>query len=331
MRTAVSGPVIRKITIALLSIMAVTLLWVSTAFAIASPTLLQIPTIHGYSNVLETGDKLFIFTYQIEYATIPTDVATSTFMGRFLDGADELQSTAPYAFFNDGYGSGVMSFYFDEAEAIALGITHGGSYTIRLQGSPSFFAVPPVVNNGSIEWQSTLVTKKKLRENMQVIAGALEIVWGVAMVETSPEGDVFSSNGDTYFTNAIPNLRLMAPELFSGRIGTPQFTERDFDTTYIDQLKSFWDNSFLGGVRDQWSSVTKTNGMLLTTIMVVIFNIFIGWVAFKITTRPDFAPLSVAVIWPFAAYMGLTEPALAGIMAALAALGVAWALYLRRA
>src|SRR5690606_4453945 len=150
-------------------------------------------------------------------------------------------------FFANGYGEGVFSFYFTPDQVDSLALVHGGPYTVRLQGSPSLFAVPPTINNGSIEWRHQLVTKLRLREDLVRLAQDLEAAWvvdSVNLIETTPEGNVFTTAGDTYFSNSIPDLRLMIPQLFSGRAVAPRFDEREFDKSYAEQLREFWTGSF---------------------------------------------------------------------------------------
>ncbi len=307
------------------------------AFAIANPDLLQIVSIRAYNNILEATDMLFMVFYRIDYTSPPTERASEAFLARFMDGAIELQSTTPYAFVNDGYSSGIVSFYFDAEAVIAGSLVWEDPYTVRLQGSPSFFATPPIVNSGSIEWTSPLVTKTRFKEHVIDVARDLEVVWAayttpdIIMVQSTPDGILLTLVAEDYFVNSIPDIRIIAPELFSSRTVSPDFVEREFDTTYADDLRTFWDGTSFAENFDTWAALLNMNRMLLTTFILLGFNLLIAYIAFVMTKSPAFTPLTVALIFPIGAYLGMTDMILAALMAAASAVAVSYILFLRRA
>src|SRR5690606_5001303 len=190
---------VRRVILVLLVLVGFTGLLTNTALAIDAPDKLEVIEVKGYSGVIEPGDMLITAHYNIEYTVLPTERASEAFLARLLDGTIELQATSPYPFFANGYGEGVFSFYFTPDQVDSLALVHGGPYTVRLQGSPSLFAVPPTINNGSIEWRHQLVTKLRLREDLVRLAQDLEAAWvagPVNLIETTPEGNVFTAAGE---------------------------------------------------------------------------------------------------------------------------------------
>lgn len=313
------------------------LLTITVASAIANPDEMQLISIRAYESVIETDDMLFVVYYTIDYTSIPSERASEAFLIRFIEGSTELKSATPFAFVNSGYSDGVVSIYFNSAEVATFGLIWENPYTIRLQGSPSLFAVPPVVNSGSIDWTSQLVTKTRFREHTLESARDLEVTWAdftdpdIELVQETPEGTTFTAEGEDYFTNVIANLRVIAPPLFSGRVVTPNFTERTFDTSYSEQLQNFWDGTSFGQNFQTWADLLSVDRLLFTTFLLVLFNLFIAYVAFLVLRSTDFTPLTVAVIFPVGAYIGMTDMILAALMAAAAVIGSVYILYLRRA
>lgn len=305
--------------------------------AISNPDLMEIVIIRAFDSVIEEDDMLFVAYYRIDYETIPTERATEAFIARFIDGTTERQATTPFAFVNQGYSDGVFSFYFSSSDVIDFGLVWEGSYTIRLQGNPSLFPVPTVVNSGSINWTSQLVTLTRFREYILDFARDLEVTWAeftdpdIALIQETPDGTAFTDNGDTYFTNVIPNLRVIMPTLFSGRIVVPDFTERVHNTTYSQDLQNFWDGTSFGNNFQAWADLLNMNRVLLTTLILVAFNIFVAYVSFVVTQQTAFAPLTVAVLFPIGAWIGMTDMILAALMTTLSVVASAYILYLRRA
>ncbi len=306
------------------------------ALAIANPDSLAIVTIRAYDSLVESGDMTFVVYYVIDYASPPTERATEAFMARFFSGSTELQSTSPYAYVNAGYSDGVMAFYFSSSQVTSLGLVWEGGYTVKVQGSPGLFVLPPVVSSGSIEWVNLLVTRTRFKEHVIDAARNLEVTWApltepdIILVQETPEGPAFTNGGDTYFSNSIPNLRIIAPDLFSSRVAVPSFDDRVHDTTYAQDLQTFWDGTSFGQNFDTWADLLGMNRMLLTTLLLAAFNLFVMYITYAITQQAAFAPLTVAVIFPVGAYLGMTDIVLTALMAATSVIATVYILFLKR-
>ena len=68
------------------------------------------------------------------------------------------------------------------------------------------------------------------------------------MIEDSATGKVLTPEGEDYFTNSIPLLRTMCPNLFPATITTPDFTSRGFVEDYYmggdDDERLVWGNNW---------------------------------------------------------------------------------------
>ncbi len=308
------------------------------ALAIASPNSISILTINAFQNTVESNDILFIASYNIDYTSNPTETVTQAFIFRLMDGGTELGSTAPFSFINAGYDGGVVALYFSASDVALIPIVwEGAGYEVRLQGNPSLFASPPVVVNSSIDWNSVLTTKSDLRNLLNDLATDLQLNWAqytepdIELLTTAAAGNVFTQEGEVYFGNVIPNVRIAASGLFTGRTTLPVVTERTFTLSYRDQLLQFWDTSSIGTALQGAADVFNTPRSLITTLGLVAFNVAIIMAMVKANPAAgQIAPLTTAIILPVGAYVGLTDMVFAALIAMFATFGTVFILFLRR-
>ena len=93
----------------------------------------SIDGVNVYRNCLELQDQLYLVKYDIQYTTVPTRPINDTYLVRLRNGAVELATVQPYAYFNDGYDLGFASIYFTSATAPAW----DGAYTMDIMGNPT--------------------------------------------------------------------------------------------------------------------------------------------------------------------------------------------------
>ncbi len=307
--------------------------------SIPDPDFMQIKNTFAYEGTIEATDILYVMHYEIDYSTLPGPLASEAFMFRLMDGVSELRSATPFAFVNDGYSEGVISIYFTAAEVSTLGIVFGASsgYTVRLQGNPNVFSVPPVVESSSINYRSTLFTTSELKDDVEAMARDLETDWAafttpnISLLQATTAGNVFTSDGEDYFTNAILDLILMVPDLFTGRAIAPEFPERQFDLTFRDQLLQFWDSTAFGTTAQTFSDTFGLPRSLVYMFAVLVFMVFIAAMVVLATKSTALVPATVAVIFPMAAYIGLADLIFVALVSALATIGSVYVLWLRRA
>jgi len=220
------------------------LTFVTPCLAINPPDDIDIVGVWAYRNCRETGDQLYLIEYSINYTSMPSETATTAFFGRLMDGTTELASTVPFAYFEKGYGRGVLAIYFDADDAPAW----AGFYTMRFMGNPFLSwngTIPDVSYTPFDVWQDNDlgVTKSIISSRVIYLAHELEDDWGVDVVAVSDAGkDVLTDFGLGYFINVIPYLADVAPYIYaagqshgSGVIA-PDIPVEETRTDYADSL-----------------------------------------------------------------------------------------------
>lgn len=207
-------------------------------FAIDDPGVIQINAIWVYRNCMEDEDQLYLIDYTLGYTpSNPDENVTEAFLVRLMNGAVEIGSTAPYAFYDEGYDRGVVVLYFSAADAPGW----EGAYTMILVGNPTLAwdADPPETSVGTFDlWQDWPIgtTQEILSSRILWLADQLELAWAVDMIETTASGSRLTEYGESYFVNVVPNLREIAPYVFVGQIIQPEVEKREFTEDYADDL-----------------------------------------------------------------------------------------------
>lgn len=215
--------------------------------SIAQPDEISLDGIWAYQNCREDGDQLYLCKYTIDYTTNPDENASEAFLLRYMDGDDTLDSTSPYAYYNAGYGEGVVALYFDADDAP----TWEGIYTMELLGNPfqeweggvPIDSVSAPRDFDAWEDNEMNVTRVIVSGRILDLASELETSWGKDMVTEADSGEqVLASYGAAYFFNVVPYLSDITPNVFaegeeltSGVI-EPEIPDRDPGTGYSDYL-----------------------------------------------------------------------------------------------
>lgn len=200
-----------------------------------------ISSIEAYRNVIETDDQLHIITFDLDiYTTNPAEGADDAWLFRFLDDGVEIASVAPYAYHDDGYDQGVVSFYFDSSDP-DLPTWQSANLDIELVGNPSLewaAGDPPSVTNDN--WQSWTDGTGTIAARIRVLATQLESAWGIDLIEQLQGVNKLTSNGEDYFETAISNLRVIAPDVFSALMVTPDFPSANFTQSRATSTEARW-------------------------------------------------------------------------------------------
>ena len=185
---------------------------------LAIPDVYEIVQALGYGSLIEGNDVLVVVFYQIAYELIP-DAAANTAEAHlisYVSGAGTALSVAPQIYRGLGYGHGAVALYLDAGAATSRSVEWGdGGAIARLLGNPLRFAAIPTTSAG-ITWRnldrSSLALMTDVREIARIMQESPE--WaGVRLIE----GEWLTLDGTSYFEAAIPNLRVIAPELFPAR------------------------------------------------------------------------------------------------------------------
>jgi len=258
--------------------LALAILWLlliaSPVLAIGTPHDLQINSVYVFQHCLETDDQLYLVEYFLDYDVDadpetddnPDENITEAYLGRLMDGVDELGAVAPYAYYDKGYDKGIFAIYFSASDP-DLPIWEG-VYTMKLMGNPTLdwdAGIPSTSVPAFDLWSSSTGitdTQNELAVRILYIADQLELAWGIDMVDSTGAGSYLSSYGETYFTNAIPNIRVMAPRAFVGSITQPEWDYKEPTTTYaedradsvIDTPLDMTDTADWWGISRMWTS-----------------------------------------------------------------------------
>lgn len=309
------------------------------AQAIADPDSITIESVRGYDGVINSGDLLIVVLYDINYTVLPTLAATDAFIGRFFVDNLEVNATEIIAFNDVGYGRGVFSMYFAEADKTAASIEFNNpsaeDYEVILQGKPSAFTDPPVVRTSSITYRSASSTAKLLLTDVADLAESLEndaawIANSFDLITFTVGQKVLTSTGESYFGLAIPNIQIMIPDLFGSSITTPQVFERDFDTAEQDRLLALWDTGPLGAVFSGLGDELQIGTTWVLGLLGAIGVIAAVWLASRLADA-EYGLLTIPFSWPLFIAAGLGSMTALMFVAAIGVIGLFYALFLRRA
>lgn len=132
----------KRISVALLVVLAIVLLGPIVAFAIMPSsvyvpdvTSMTITSVDNYENYLELGDVLSVVNYNVLYSgfKLPSLTIDKTMIGRYMDttGA-EIANVSPYPYFTSGYQHGIFSFYWPASYGKAWNVAD----SVRFDGNP---------------------------------------------------------------------------------------------------------------------------------------------------------------------------------------------------
>lgn len=319
----------KKIIASLFAIIA-SLSVVGDALAIANPNSIIINQVRAYRDVEVDGDLLVIVRYDISYTTLPTETVQEAYIARFLDGATQLATTAPYAFVipNSGYDLGLFGFYFSTEPIPATG------FEVSLQGNPSLFPSSTgnkAVNSG-IEFRSGTLLVVDMRLQAQVLEG----VWKstdptIDIVEGTTEGLRLTTDGEEYFTNSIPNIRDAAGAIFQSNIRQPVIQEDTFTNSYANQIRDYWegtsfDNAFVG-----LADYLDTPKIFLTTAILILVASGIAFYVITATQNSGMGVMSGVVVICIGALVGWTSFQFVALLGLLGALAIGYVIWYQKA
>lgn len=336
----------RKLLLAFAIFMVLFSVWLNVVHAITDPD--SPPTIQeikAYDSVLDDGDLLVVVEYDLEYASIPSEPINDTYLGRFFRGIDELNSTDPYPFNDKGYGRGLFSMYFTAAQKIAASIefdnTNSEDYRVRFEGKVGVFpGGVPTTTVTNILWQDKTDTKDLLHSQIKKLALSLEFDSGWSansqdLISSTGGVDLLTDAGEEYFANAIPHLHSMVPSLFSSGVSGANFTEESFETSYSDELDSFWDGNWVDTKFETLATTFKAPKSLLTSLFALFWIVMIVWFTSKMLDDTDhgqqFGVLTIAITLPMFAAVGWIPLQAVIMVSFLAIVALMWTFMLRRA
>lgn len=300
----------------------------------ADPDDVNMEDIEVYTYIYEEGDFIVIAPYTISYPTPPSVGIDDTFIFRLIsDNGTELGAVLAYPYANDGYGDGIVSFYFSTDNAPEW----EGSYHIRIEENPSAFDTPtywdfPINSSAYSSFTTQEQNREALRLKIIDLAESFSTSWGIDLTDTTDTGTVLSSYGESYFRLSIWGLQNLCPALFYTQASDPDYTKRSWSTAFAESLaNTFQETDFvwdaMTGFAGLWGMETRTAlGFVVLIIAVLLFLLDL-----KVQPRAMMAWLDVALVLNFGMLMGWFSPILNAIAAFLISMTGAMVLWLNRA
>jgi len=324
--------------------------WITATivYAIANPDTIAIEDVRAYSTVLTDDDLLVVVEYNLAYASLPTEVITDAYIGRFKRGTEELNQTEPFAFNDKGYGRGIFSLYWTPAEVTASSIEFSNpnseSYTVSLEGKIGVFpGSVPSVETSTINWQDVTITKTLLFAQIAFLAKKFENDPGwnddpaFADLIENPGGEgQLTTTGENYFAGAIEHLSSMIPSLFTSGQAAPDFVETAFTSSYEDDLNSFWDGNWVDTRFQLLADRFEVPKRSITTVFALFWMLLIAWFVSArllsgVNDSQAFGLATVALTLPMFTAVNWVPLPIAMTVAFICLLGIGWTLWLRRA
>lgn len=309
-------------------------LWPAAASALNPPDTFQIVGVTTWRHYLETDDLLVVIRYNAPYASPPSADIDETIVARLMEGTTTHAASPPYAYYNQGYGYGVVTIYMSASEVSSAGITWGGTgYSVRLDGNPAqSWTSYPAVETSSLGWQGYTShddTSTYLAEHIMFIADDLEGRWAVTLTQTVAGGMVLSAAGETYFTNAFPQLRSAVTSVFSGSVSNPTFREESYTQSYASTLRSQvgWVDSGLNNLGSDFGMSRGFVGILMALVLTGVML----FASLRVTGRAEAGILLSVFLYIVMVRLGLLDLVVVAVLGMFAALLISWQLFFRTA
>jgi len=326
---------IRGLAIAILVGLMCLIAPINPCLAIDNPDSLTIYTAKVFQNIFETGDILFVVSYNIAYAPEPTEDCADAFLFSLYDtdGTTLLaQRQVEYYQYN------LTSLYFDATAAAAL--TWEANYKLKIMGNPVLFA-SLVEGTNVITWTlsaSEYVTgtmtdsRELLRLHCLDIAQDLEDDWGSSynLITTTADGERLTSLGRTVFLDAIVGLDGAVKTLFQLSSGSMDI-EWDTHTDGLQNLLSI-DNTtgtMLAGAFSGIGDYVGMSGQTVASLFIVLIALIVMGIVFFYSGNTIAAMALSTPIFIMGNWMGLVPLVVTFIAAMLVALYVLYHFILR--
>lgn len=254
------------------------------------PNLTSINETYVWRNVLESDDYLLIAKYSVipgtnetvgfvssnsSYSINTTDDISDMFTFRLMDVANtnELGVVEAYPYQDDGWGQGVISFYFPASTSPAW----GSSLWIRIEGKATKFSSPPIYsfNVPAISY-STLTDQEDIRKDIAIkvidIAQTVGRSWFTvqSLTEETESGTVLSQSGESYLRQVIPGIQALCPNLFILQILDTISTNTTWSLNQSEKSAALVTNSSLANGITGMASLFDMSFSAVASIPIVI-------------------------------------------------------------
>ena len=238
---------------------------VSVAHAMEEPLGVSIDDPTVYQDLIEPDDLLIIAPYSIPFTVSPDDPINKTFVFKVIDtdNVTELASVLGHAYYENGYGPGVVSFYFDNVTAPVW----EGAYIIQVEENPAYYPAPqvwafPLSTSDYTQTDGQSFNQAALRDEIVAIANDLSLTYPDDLLSAEETGTFLSSYGESYFRGAVHGLQSMCPALFVLQVRLADYTKRAWTSTFADnmttQFAGTWFDSGITSLGDLYDTEQNT-------------------------------------------------------------------------
>ena len=300
--------------------------------AVSNPDSITLHTAKVFENIFETGDMLFVASYDID----TTDNTTDSFLVNLIDddGTTLLFSrTLSYLQYN------VSSVYATASQVTSLGLVWESDYVVRVTGNPAMFG--SLVEDTNMDTRTlaisdynadgTLTSLQLLQSHCIDIAEALESDWGITLLTTTSTGkQVLNSTGAIVFLDAIPGLDDALPDLFQLSSSIPNISSPLSGADYA--IASKLDARLGTDISDAFSGIGSFLGIgenSAAGLWAIVFILTVASIVF-LNTGNSMAALVLAIpIVVLMTYVGAIPEAITYVLAIFVAIYAMYFFWLR--
>lgn len=333
----------RVILSGILAVMAILALTIPV-FALDPPTSMSIQSVRAFQGLVEPGDMLIVFHYRIVYASYTgiTPSASETFIFRLFspDGSTLLANSTPYTFpyfETNGYGDGVSAFYFTDIPEAGW----GQGYRINMLGVPAYYDPPQTfIYTMTTADYSTTAGQVDSRQDMYTYIISLcdtfrNFYPDYNLKSSTDSGEVLSVYGEAYFRATIPGLQTLCPQLFIVQSYVPEKMpitpayNMSLQETYTERLAG---SDLMTGADRIGEYMGHISGMFVFGIFT--FILCIGVCIFTMRKGWGLEPgLLVSAGLTICGSLLLGDVLFTVVMigALIAAMGIMWVIFMKRA
>ncbi len=315
-------------------ILLITLTLILNAAPVNAADYQYILSVKAFHNLLEIGDMLVVFHYDLHYDVLPATPANLYYHFRLMDttGSSILAATSPYPYYSGGFEEGAGSFYFSAMDAPVW----GNPYILKISGNPEYHTAPiPTVTYtlmpSDYSQLSTQEENQTLLGNYVLeICHSLQTDWALEMTLNSDLGEVLTTAAESYVRGTIPNIQYMSPQIFAVQSVLPDVpTDIHPGTAKADTYTTRYTGTFVGDILE--GSIFGIPGNVITGfgLTIIALIIFIFSARFFQTTIPGLVASYALFLMGF--LMGFVAPAIFGVTTLLAAIYTGYIVFFRNA
>jgi len=292
-----------------------------------APDTLEIRDLVVVRNTIEDGDYAVLLLYNIAYTdSYPDDSSQDLFRIRLMsvDGETELGAVRPYPYYNSGYDYGLACLYFDADSAP----TWETSYIVELAGNPAEWSTIPRITRTLVlsdycGFEDQEANQEAAASFLLDVLADIEVNWSTTLLETSSSGTILSTTGEAYVINAVPGASAIAPSIFYTQAYTPEYEQREWDTTQADTYAARFADSWVGNGLQKAADGLHVSYQLLGTVLFGV-PLFVFVMIFCQRKFHDSTPALVAGMGVLlcCVLLGFTSMAVLGVM------GIAYAMFI---